>query len=200
VPVVPSWLLEPLWEQFSALLPARPVYHPAHPLGCHRPRISDRIVFDKLVQVLRFGCSYEAVADRGCSATTIRERRDEWIRAGVFAKLKQIAGLLSRTRGDHSDRCLAGYQLHPPWCAPTELSAEDIGGIADACHAWRGEVAGFNRLRTSRLPVGGRAPASAPRRILTRSATTITCSYPASASAASPPRAMGNRWTRRSAG
>ena len=47
---------------------ARPVYHPAHPLGCHRPRISDRIVFDKLVQVLRFGCSYEAVADRGCPA------------------------------------------------------------------------------------------------------------------------------------
>jgi transposase len=91
VPVVPSWLLEPLWEQFSALLPARPVYHPAHPLGCHRPRISDRIVFDKLVQVLRFGCSYEAVADRGCGATTIRQRRDEWIRAGIFAKLKQIA-------------------------------------------------------------------------------------------------------------
>ena len=91
MPVVPSWLLEPLWEQFSALLPARPVYHPAHPLGCHRPRISDRIVFDKLVQVLRFGCSYEAVADRGCPATTIRERRDEWIRAGIFAKLKQIA-------------------------------------------------------------------------------------------------------------
>jgi len=27
--------------------------------------------------------------------------------------------------------------------APTELSAEDIGGIADACHAWRGEGAGF---------------------------------------------------------
>jgi hypothetical protein len=27
--------------------------------------------------------------------------------------------------------------------APTELSAEDIGGIADACHARRGEVAGF---------------------------------------------------------
>jgi hypothetical protein len=24
-----------------------------------------------------------------------------------------------------------------------ELSAEDIGGIADACHAWRGEDAGF---------------------------------------------------------
>jgi hypothetical protein len=24
-----------------------------------------------------------------------------------------------------------------------ELSAEDIGGIADACHAWRGEDADF---------------------------------------------------------
>ena len=91
MPVVPSWLLEPLWEQFSALLPARPVYDPSHPLGCHRPRISDRIIFDKLVQVLRFGCSYEAVADRACSATTIRQRRDEWIKAGIFARLKAIA-------------------------------------------------------------------------------------------------------------
>jgi transposase len=91
VPVVPSWLLEPLWEQFSALLPDRPVYDPAHPLGCHRPRIGDRVIFDKLIQVLRFGCSYESIADVTCSATTIRERRDEWIRAGVFARLKQIA-------------------------------------------------------------------------------------------------------------
>ena len=27
----------------------------------------------------------------GCSATTIRDRRDEWIRLGIFARLKQIA-------------------------------------------------------------------------------------------------------------
>jgi len=91
VPVVPSWLLEPLWEQFSALLPVRPVYDPSHPLGCHRPRISDRVIFEKLVQVLRFGCSYESIADRACSATTIRQRRDEWIKAGTFARLKAIA-------------------------------------------------------------------------------------------------------------
>lgn len=91
MPALPSWLTTPLWEQFSALIPARPVVDPAHPLGCHRRRISDRIVFDKLIQVLRFGCSYEAIADTTCSATTIRNRRDEWIRAGVFAALKQIA-------------------------------------------------------------------------------------------------------------
>ena len=91
MPVVPSWLLEPLWEQFSALLPARPVYHPAHPLGCRRPRMSNGVVFDAPGSSSGCGCSYEAVADRGCSATTIRERRDESIRAGIFAKLKQIA-------------------------------------------------------------------------------------------------------------
>ncbi len=89
--MLPSWLTEPLWGQFAALLPERPEYHPDHPLGCHRPRISDRIVFDKMLQLLRFGCSYQAIADTTCSATTIRNRRDEWIRQGVFARLKQIA-------------------------------------------------------------------------------------------------------------
>ncbi|GGM65815.1 transposase [Micromonospora sonchi] len=80
-----------MWDQFAALLPVRPATDPSHPLGCHRRRIADRIVFDKLLQVLRFGCSYEAVADSTCSATTIRNRRDEWINLGVFAQLKAIA-------------------------------------------------------------------------------------------------------------
>lgn len=44
-----------------------------------------------MLQLLRFGCSYEAIADTTCSATTIRNRRDEWIRLGIFAKLKRIA-------------------------------------------------------------------------------------------------------------
>jgi transposase len=91
VPAIPSWLPEPLWDQFAALLPGRPVYDPAHPLGCYRPRIAGRIIFEKLIQVLRFGCSYESIADCTCGATTIRERRDEWIRAGVFGQLRQIA-------------------------------------------------------------------------------------------------------------
>jgi transposase len=91
VPALPSWLTEPLWDQFIALLPPRETYDPAHPLRCHRRRVDDRIVFDKLLQVLRFGCSYQGIADTTCSATTIRTRRDEWIRLGVFAQLKQIA-------------------------------------------------------------------------------------------------------------
>src|SRR3954469_10271266 len=84
VPALPSWLADPLWDQFAALLPPREMFVPAHPWGCHRRRIPDRIVSDKLIQVLRFGCSYQAIADSTCSATTIRYRRDEWIALGVF--------------------------------------------------------------------------------------------------------------------
>jgi transposase len=74
VPALPSSILEPLWVQVSALLPTRQVHHP---LGCHRPRIPDRIVFDKLIQVLVFGCGYRRIADATCSASTLRRRRDE---------------------------------------------------------------------------------------------------------------------------
>ena len=91
MPALPSWLADPLWDQFAALLPPREVFVPTHPWGCHRRRIGDRIVFDKLIQVLRFGCSYDAIADTTCSATTLRARRDEWIALGVFAALARIA-------------------------------------------------------------------------------------------------------------
>jgi transposase len=80
VPALSSSVLEPLWVQVSVLLPTRQVHHP---LGCHRPRIPDRIVFDKLIQVLVFGCGYRRIADATCSASTLRRRRDEWITAGV---------------------------------------------------------------------------------------------------------------------
>jgi transposase len=87
VPALPSWLIEPIWDQFQALLPQRVV---VHPLGCHRPRIADRVVFDKLVQVLVLAAAYEKIADSSCSATTIRTRRDEWIDAGIFDQLEQL--------------------------------------------------------------------------------------------------------------
>jgi transposase len=85
VPALPSSILEPLWVQIAALLPTR---QDTHPLGCHRPRIPDRIVFDKLIQVLVFGCGYRRIADSTCSATTLRRRRDEWITAGVADQLR----------------------------------------------------------------------------------------------------------------
>jgi transposase len=85
VPAVPSCILEPLREEFLALLPPRV---DEHPLGCHRRRIDDRIVFDRLIEALVFGCGYERLADASCSATTMRRRRDEWIALGVWDRLR----------------------------------------------------------------------------------------------------------------
>jgi transposase len=87
VPALPPYLIEPIWQQFCALLPEREV---DHPLGCHRPRIPDRVVFEKLVQVLVFGCAYHRIADGTCSATTLRDRRDEWIGIGAMDSLREI--------------------------------------------------------------------------------------------------------------
>jgi hypothetical protein len=44
-----------------------------HPLGCHRSRIiPEWVVFEKLVQVLVFGCAYQRIADGTCSESTLR--------------------------------------------------------------------------------------------------------------------------------
>ncbi len=85
MPALPSSIVEPLWVQFAALLPTRQVHHP---LGCHRRRIPDRLVFDKPIQVLVFGCGYRRIADATCSATTLRRRRDEWITLDLVDRLR----------------------------------------------------------------------------------------------------------------
>jgi hypothetical protein len=54
---------------FTALLPTR---QDIHPLGCHRPRIPDRVIFDKFIQVLVFGCGYRRIDDT--TRTTLAER------------------------------------------------------------------------------------------------------------------------------
>lgn len=43
MPALPPYLIEPIFEQFSALLSEREV---SYPLGCHRPRIPDRVIFE----------------------------------------------------------------------------------------------------------------------------------------------------------
>jgi len=83
--------LEPLWDQFSALLPERPRVSPTHPLGCHRPRISDRVVFEHLIAALVHGSGYERIASAGCSDATIRRRLKEWAAAGVSEQVHTLA-------------------------------------------------------------------------------------------------------------
>jgi hypothetical protein len=62
------------------LLPERKVNHP---LGCHRSRVADQVVFEELVQVLVFGCAYWRIADGSCSDTTCLEER------GLLAEIAQ---------------------------------------------------------------------------------------------------------------
>ena len=87
MPALPPYLIEPIWKQFEDLLPERRI---DHPLGCHRSRVPERVVFEKLVQVLVFGCAYHRIADASCSESTLRRRRDEWIELGLMERLRQM--------------------------------------------------------------------------------------------------------------
>ncbi|PWJ54958.1 Putative transposase of IS4/5 family [Quadrisphaera granulorum] len=88
MPALPACILNPLRTQFLDLLhTALPPVPDTHPLGCHRPRIPDDVVFDHLISALVLGVGYEKIATDACSATTMRRRRDEWARAGIMAQL-----------------------------------------------------------------------------------------------------------------
>jgi transposase len=85
------------WVQIAVLLPTRQVHHQ---LGCHRRRILDRVIFDKLIQILVFGCGYRRIADHTCSATTLRRRGDEWISLGLADRLRlAVLGAYQRLFG-----------------------------------------------------------------------------------------------------
>lgn len=84
-------VVDVLWQAFEPLLPPP---DRSHPLGCHRPRTSDRLCFRGLLIRLVTGTSWvdiEAILDHQVSDTTLRARRDEWIAAGIFETLKAEA-------------------------------------------------------------------------------------------------------------
>jgi DDE family transposase len=92
VPVVPSCLLEPIWGEFCALIGGeRPPFDPSHPLGCHRRRVSDRVVFDHVVAALVHGSGYERIATAGCSDRTIRRRLKAWAALGIGEQVHALA-------------------------------------------------------------------------------------------------------------
>ncbi|MFD3637581.1 transposase, partial [Streptomyces sp. NPDC058664] len=91
MPAVPSCLLEPLWDRFAALLPAREDYAENHPLGCHRRRVPDRVVFEHVVLALVHGSGYERISTPGCSDRTIRRRVKQWAELGISEKVHALA-------------------------------------------------------------------------------------------------------------
>ena len=83
-------VLDAVWAATEPLLPSPP----EHPLGCHCPRVSDRLCLWALLIRLTTGSSWvdiEAILGHRVSDTTLRARRDEWIAAGVFDKLRTEA-------------------------------------------------------------------------------------------------------------
>lgn len=80
-------VVDVIWQTIEPLIPT-----PAetHPLGCHRPRVPDRLCFWGILIRLVTGSSWvdiEAILEHRVSDTTLRARRDEWIAAGVFDQL-----------------------------------------------------------------------------------------------------------------
>jgi hypothetical protein len=141
VPALQPYIIEPIWEQFEALLPERRTTN--HPLGCHRPRIPDRVVFGKLVEVLVFGCAYWRISDESCSESTLRRRRDEWISLGLMERLREISlGAYDRLIGlELSDLAVDGCMTKAP-CGGEKAGRSPVdrgkGGakrstVVDAC-------------------------------------------------------------------
>ena len=84
-------VVDVIWKTIEPLLPE---HDDTHPLGCHRPRVSDRLCFRGILIRLTTGSSWvdiEAILDHQVSDTTLRARRDEWIAADVFDRLKTEA-------------------------------------------------------------------------------------------------------------
>lgn len=105
-----------VWTAVQAHLPTRPP--DTHPLGCHRPRIADRICFDGILIRLVTGCSWDVAARLVCAGeTTLRERRTEWLTAGVFdTLLSEALAAYDRIIGlDLSDTAVDG-SLHKAPC------------------------------------------------------------------------------------
>jgi len=106
-------VFDAVWAAFEPLIPA---VVDEHPLGCHRRRASDRDCFNMIVVRLASGVSWED-AERLCgskvSDTTARDRRNEWIAAGVFDAIAKeaIAGYDRIVSLDLSDVAVDG-SLH----------------------------------------------------------------------------------------
>ena len=81
-----KWLIsDELWEKIEPLLPKRVNPHPRG--GGRKPR-PDREVMNAILFVLRTGCQWNALNATGlCPSSTAHDRFQQWVKAGVFAKL-----------------------------------------------------------------------------------------------------------------
>jgi transposase len=121
-------VVEAAWAAFEPLLP--PLRPDTHPLGCHRPRISDRDCFEAILIRLVTGCSWDVAGRLGKGGeTTLRRRRDAWVAAGVFSLLVEqaLAGYDRIVGLDLSETALDASQHKAPCGGGTGPNCTDKG-------------------------------------------------------------------------
>jgi transposase len=130
-------VVDAVWAAVEPLLPDPP----EHPLGCHRPRVPDRLCLWGLLIRLVTGASWvdiEAILEYRVSDTTLRARRDEWIATGVFEQLKaEAVAAFDRIRGlDLSEVAIDG-SLHK---APYGGEGTGPNPTDRAKHGWKWSI------------------------------------------------------------
>ena len=91
------------WQRIEPLLPRRK----RKPKG-GRPPLDDRRVMTAILYVLRTGCQWKAIPRSLGAGSTVHDRFQQWVEAGVFKKMWQ-AGLLELGEKKESGLVLAVY-------------------------------------------------------------------------------------------
>lgn len=107
-------LSDELWGKIQACLPER---NNTHPRGGGRKPKDDRLVFEAILFVLRFGCQWNALNSTGlCPSSTVHDRFQKWLEMGVFHRLSEEGLLAEEPLGgiDWSWLAPAGGVTRPP--------------------------------------------------------------------------------------
>ncbi len=123
-----------------------PAAGPVPPAGLSPPQRADRLCFRGLLIRLVTGSSWvdiEAILDHQISDTTLRARRDEWIAAGLFERLKdealaafdRIFGLdMDNLAIDGAPGCAGCGFRRPraagPRCGPRDARSPGVGCVS----------------------------------------------------------------------
>ena len=129
-------VFDAIWSEVEPLLPESV---DDHPLGCHRPRVPDRICLYAMLVRLVTGCSWvdaEHLVGGVVSDTTLRTRRDEWVEAGVFDQLVEaMLALYDAKVGLEPADALVDGSIHKAPCGGegTGKSPVDRGKLGWKC-------------------------------------------------------------------
>ena len=171
---------------FSAVEPLLPEPASSHPLGCHRPRVPDRICLWDMPVRLVTGCSW-VDAERlvgGVSDTTLRTRR-EWASAGVFERLAELMlGTYHETIGLHCEELSVDGSIHKAPCGGegTSKSPVDRGKLG-----WKWSIA----TDEAGIPIGWLADRPTTTTAYDRRTLRATSS---AQTVEPPPFRVGDRW------